>query len=215
MKLVKGNKTVEMPTDEYLEFVKLYEKVVYDIGTGDGRYVYKKAIENPKTLFVGIDPSEKQMQIYSKKANKEHLKNVLFVIGSIEVFPKELQKCADSIVINLPWGSLLKEIVTPSLTTLTTLENCYKKGLIGKLSIIFGFNPDLEPTETERLALERIDEKSLQSHTVPLYNKCGFNVNVTKLPLAVLNNLETTWGKRLQLTLGRDMFLLANSSIDL
>jgi tRNA G46 methylase TrmB len=34
-----------------------FEKNFLDIGTGDGRYVYKSALLNPQSLYIGIDPA--------------------------------------------------------------------------------------------------------------------------------------------------------------
>lgn len=86
MKAVRGNnlETLSFPLKQVL---KDFESVNVDIGTGDGRYVYKKASENPRKYYIGVDPSQKQLSVYSKKAVKNKLNNCMFVIGSIEVIP--------------------------------------------------------------------------------------------------------------------------------
>ena len=55
---------------------KKHNKTIIDLGTGDGRFVFKSAQANPNNLYIGIDPSEKQLQAYSKKINTNRLENL-------------------------------------------------------------------------------------------------------------------------------------------
>ena len=58
MKIIKGNKTEEMSKQNFDLLKGGYQKVFIDLGTGDGRFVYKSALAEPNTLFIGIDPNE-------------------------------------------------------------------------------------------------------------------------------------------------------------
>jgi tRNA G46 methylase TrmB len=41
--------------------------VVIDIGTGDGRFVYQSARQNPKKFYIGIDPNVRPLEKISEK----------------------------------------------------------------------------------------------------------------------------------------------------
>ena len=67
MKIIKGKKILEITDLEFENIIKNFQKVYLDIGTGDGKFVYKNALEEKYILWVGLDPSQKQLEIFSKK----------------------------------------------------------------------------------------------------------------------------------------------------
>jgi 16S rRNA (adenine(1408)-N(1))-methyltransferase len=75
--------------------------VVVDIGTGDGRYVYRSARSDPDRFYIGIDVERRALEKVSEKIHrrpeKGGLSNVLFVHASVEALPAELDRCADEI----------------------------------------------------------------------------------------------------------------------
>ena len=113
-----------------------YKEVVVDLGTGDGRFVFSYARENPNSFVIGVDPSHKQMSIYSKKVNKEKLENAIFVVGSVEKLPEMLNKTADRVFVNFPWGSLLGGIANAESDIVKNISGLLKKG--GRLPSIGG-----------------------------------------------------------------------------
>ena len=123
MKIVIGNKKSELSKTDLENLTKKFDKTALDIGTGDGRFIYEKAIKNPKNLYIGIDPAENQLKIYSKKANRKKLQNAIFAIGSIENLPPELLSSIDELYINLPWGTLLEKMV--KMNDLTAERNFF------------------------------------------------------------------------------------------
>jgi 16S rRNA (adenine(1408)-N(1))-methyltransferase len=88
--------------------------VIVDIGTGDGRYVYRSARANPDKFYIGIDVERKALEKVSerihRKPEKGGLSNVLFVQAPAEDLPTELNHTADEIHIHFPWGSLLRAV---------------------------------------------------------------------------------------------------------
>ncbi len=62
-----------------------------DIGTGDGRYVYRSARTNPDKFYIGIDVQPKGLEKISEKIHRKPekggLPNVLFVQASVEELP--------------------------------------------------------------------------------------------------------------------------------
>ena len=174
MLIVKGNKQLELNKEEYLEIVSRHEKVVLDMGTGDGRYVFKKAMENPNVLYLGIDPSAKQLKIYSKKALRKNLQNALFIISSIELLPEELVRSVDEILIILPWGTLLQYLVSAKDSDLKKLTRLYRGA--GSLHLILGYSLESEPSETERLELPKISKEFLKEELITKYQSNGFKL---------------------------------------
>lgn len=207
MKIIKGNKTIESTTDELDKLISNFDHVQIDLGTGDGLYVYKQALKNPKNLYMGIDPSSKMLEINSVKAVRKKLKNVLFVLGSVEHLPFELIHKADSIVINLPWGSLLYSVAKPDEKVLKNILTLLKKS--GTLEIIFGYTKDLEPSETQRLDLDDIDLNYIKNSVIPVYETLGLNnCSVEQLSNTEIRKIETSWAKKISTKNVRPFFNL-------
>jgi 16S rRNA (adenine(1408)-N(1))-methyltransferase len=207
MKLIKGNKTLELNKDHLNDVSNKYDTVQVDLGTGDGRFVYKKALENPQTLFIGIDPSAKQLEIYSKKALRKKLENILFILGSIENLPDELTGIANKLYVILPWGSLLQSMISPQTESIKKLHDLLKAG--GEIEIILGYSPDLEPSETKRLELSEINENLIKNTVIPYFESNGFKLlDVRQLQKEELQAFESTWSKKLSHGKDRPLYLL-------
>jgi len=202
MQIIKGNKKEELTKKSFDTLVSNHNKIIVDLGTGDGRFVFKNASENPNNLYIGIDPSEKQLSIYSKETNKKRLANALFVVGSIELLPQELCGCADHLYINLPWGTLLESIVNPTKERIETLANLMKPK--ATLEITLGYQDDTEPGEIERLDLPVLDEGLIKEIIYPAFG--GFAKlemeKFKRIEKLDLRGLDTSWAKKL--TFGND-----------
>lgn len=202
MYIIKGNKKEELNIDQLKILLNSHNKTIVDLGTGDGRFVFKNASENPNNLYIGIDPSEKQLETYSKEANKKRLTNILFVLGSLEIFPQEMENVADYMYINLPWGSLLEGIVNPTKKSVETISKVLKPG--STLEITLGYHDESEPTETARLSLPKLDEELIKETIYPMFAALG-QLDIEKYRLITKENLkdmDTTWAKKL--TFGND-----------
>jgi len=196
MKVIIGNKKGELSRTDIENLAKNFDKTILDIGTGDGRFVFEKAIKNPKNLYIGIDPAENQLKIYSKKANRKKLQNTVFAIGSIENLPPELFSLIDELYINLPWGTLLEKMVKMNELTAGNLSSITKKD--GKMEIVFGYVPKFEPSETERLNLPDITEKENLEKILNSFSRYFEITELRELDKKELGDLETTWAKKLK-----------------
>jgi len=207
MRVIKGNKVSEINKNDLENILFKYQKVVIDIGTGDGRFVYKKALENKDVFYIGIDPSQKQLKTFSKKGVRKKLKNILFIIGSIELLPPELKNTADKIYIIFPWGSLLKSVTKPNSKILTNIKSLLKNG--GEIEIVFGYDETLEPIETERLDLPSFTRDYLENILIPEFKRSGFELKYIKeIKAEEMKNLESTWAKKLSFTKDRSVYRL-------
>ena len=207
MKIVVGKNLPEITKEEFLERVSHYEKVEVDLGTGDGKFVYRNAKQGPQTFFIGIDPNQKQLELHSKKARKDKLRNILFVLGSVEHLPSDLDGIADVLHIILPWGTLLQIIASPNENSLKEIISLTKAG--GKMKIVLGYAQELEPIETARLALEELDEGYISERIVPSFERLGMRLtSLRKITSEELKNFETTWSKKLGFGRRRSLYLL-------
>ena len=203
MKDIKGNKTVDLSIGEFNELRSKFEKVVIDLGAGDGRFVYKSALINPNTLFIGVDPAPKQMEEFSRKAVRKKIENVLFVVGSFELLPQELKNCADKLYVILPWGTLLKTVTEPTSFDVEKLRSLLKNR--GEIELVFGYNSELESSQTNRLQLDKIDESKI----IQKFENAEFKLlQSSTLSSREMKKLESTWGKRIGTTKERKIFRL-------
>jgi len=208
MRIIRGNKKLNINEIEYKNLITNYKDVILDLGTGDGRFVYKNALANKSTFYIGLDPSEKSLEEFSKKAVKEKVSNTLFVVLEVEQLPIELNNTINEIYINLPWGSLLQAVIKPSDEIIENLIMLFKDKC-GTIKILFGFNPSLEPSETQRLELTELSEEFINNQIIPAFIKHGFyNTKVKSILPDDLKKIDSTWGKKISSTLDRKMFYL-------
>jgi 16S rRNA (adenine(1408)-N(1))-methyltransferase len=85
------------------------DRVVVDIGTGDGRVVLARAAAEPAALAVGIDASAPAMAGASLRADRRGPANALFLAAGVESLETSpLAGRADLVTVLFPWGSLLR-----------------------------------------------------------------------------------------------------------
>ena len=174
--------------------------MVVDIGTGDGRYVYRSARANPNKFYIGIDAQRKALEKISEKVHrrpkKGGLPNVLFVHAPVEELPAELNNVADEIHIHFPWGSLLRSIAVGDKAVLGGLRRIAAPG--AWLEILVGVDEYRDSGEMARLELPPLTEEYVRSRLAPSYALAGFEVEESGISsLAELPHIETTWAKRL------------------
>jgi 16S rRNA (adenine(1408)-N(1))-methyltransferase len=172
-----------------------FEKNILDIGTGDGRYVYKNALANPNTLYLGIDPAS-NLKEYQREINRKKIRNAVLINSSIENFNLNEVNTIDQINIILPWGNLLKYVVT--------VDNPFFEKIFkwlsdeAKVQIIFGFNEELEEKETKRLNLAELTEQETNFIKNKYQNLQGYKlIEFKQLTNKDLINFETSWAKKL------------------
>jgi ubiquinone/menaquinone biosynthesis C-methylase UbiE len=114
--------------------------VIVDIGTGDGRFVYQSARENPGRFYLGIDPNVRPLEKISEKIHRKPAKggapNALFIQAAIEELPAELNGVADEIHVHFPWGSLLRAVATADVLLLQNLHRICAPGTL--LEVVLG-----------------------------------------------------------------------------
>ena len=150
--------------------------MILDIGTGDGRFVYQSARENPNKFYLGIDANAKPLQKISMKATRQPAKggapNLMFVQAAIEDLPAELNDTADEIHIHFPWGSLLRAVATGDDEVLQSLHRISARGCL--LEVVIGIDPVRDQSEITRLELPALSAEYLKSDLTPKYEAKRF-----------------------------------------
>lgn len=207
MKVLKGNKLIKITRSEFLSLIKTFSRVEIDFGTGDGRFVYKNATNNLATLYIGIDTSQKQMMKYSREIQRKKLNNVILVLGSLEILPKEIYGFANIVSIHFPWGSLLKAVTQPIRSDLIRLSKLLKTG--GIIKIILGYEKKFEPGETQRLKLPELDLNYIRENVIPVFQTIDLqNIKLEEIQKNELKEIESTWSKKLSFGKTRRIFKL-------
>jgi 16S rRNA (adenine(1408)-N(1))-methyltransferase len=175
--------------------------VVVDIGTGDGRYVYRSARSDPDRFYIGIDAERGALQKVSEKIHRKPAKgglsNVLFVLAPVEDLPSELVQVADEIHIHFPWGSLLRSVVVGDEEVLAGLHRIAAPD--AWLEILIGIDEVRDQVEIRRLQLPSLTGDYIRSTLAPRYARAGFNLgDCGVLPRSQWPYVETTWAKRPQ-----------------
>ncbi|HEY6046701.1 MAG TPA: methyltransferase domain-containing protein [Pyrinomonadaceae bacterium] len=175
--------------------------VILDIGTGDGRFVYQSARENPAKFYLGIDANAKPLGKISMKATRRPAKggapNLMFVQAAIEDLPAELNDTADEIHIHFPWGSLLRAVATGDADILHNLHRISAPACL--LEVVIGIDPVRDQSEISRLELPELTVEYLKTTLRPKYAAAGFafRESGTVAP-AEWPHLKSSWARRLQ-----------------
>jgi len=177
------------------------EGIIVDIGTGDGRFVYQSAQENPKKFYIGIDASPRPLAKISEKIHrrpeKGGLANILFIQAAVENLPSELDGIADEVHVHFPWGSLLKAVATGDPQALGGLRRICSPDAL--LEVVIGLDAERDNAEMRRLGIELPTTELLRAELALRYFSAGFEI-VEKGAFYPSNwpKLRCTWAKRLR-----------------
>ncbi len=158
MQILSSGKPETIDAEALQMRLQPYQRVHIDIGTGDGRNIYKAALQDPDTFFIGIDPVRENMLEIAKKSAKKPAKggaaNMLLVIASAEALPPELSGIADSVSVYFPWGSLLECIIKPVEETLAKITGLMKPR--AAFTFITTYSDSYEEGEMQRRGLPQL-----------------------------------------------------------
>jgi 16S rRNA (adenine(1408)-N(1))-methyltransferase len=88
-----------------------FERVVADVGCGDGKYALRIAQREPEHLVVGIDSETTRLDRTLATVRKRRIANLLFLAWSMEAPLPALTQRVDDIHVVMPWGSLLDGVL--------------------------------------------------------------------------------------------------------
>lgn len=172
-----------------------------DLGTGDGRFVYQSARQNPQRFYLGIDASANLLAKISEKIHRKPakggLKNALFIQAAVEALPEELDGVADEVHIHFPWGSLLRGVATGDETILKSIRRICAPDAV--LEVIIGVDQERDCSELKRLGVSDLTVHFIENDLAGRYQECGFQI-VEAGSFAAGNwpDICTSWAGRLR-----------------
>ncbi len=123
--VVRGKQIVQIEGEALRRAASRADRVIVDLGTGDGRWIYGLARGHPTWLCIGIDANARQMRGISFRAGRKPARggtgNTWYLYRGVEDLPGPLGRLADEIHIQFPWGSLLKTVIQPDPVVLARI----------------------------------------------------------------------------------------------
>ena len=179
-----------------------------DVGTGDGLFVYKRAQRDPRTFFIGIDanrrPLEKISEKIHRRPDKGGLSNVLFVQASAEDLPADLDVIASEVLVQFPWGSLLRGVAGGDEMVLRNLRRlCLPKA---RLHITIGIDPQRDRHEWKRLELPPLSKDYVKQVLSHRYRIAGLRIVSTEEVSGEGLDSQTSWARQLKKNSRRSLF---------
>lgn len=194
--VVRGRGIVIVDSSVLLAAVRSADRVVLDLGAGDGRWVYRLARSHPDWFCLAVDANASAMREASFRAGRKPSRggaaNVWFVRAAVEALPEALRGLADEIHIHMPWGSLLRGVLKPQPEVLEAIARIGKAGAALRIRVNCAALNDL--LIVERLGLHRSGHETARDVLTAPYAAAGMHVDrvdVDSLEVA------TSWGRRL------------------
>jgi Putative methyltransferase len=188
METIRGRKSLALDVNGFKERLANYNRIILDLGTGDGRYVRTLAGKHPDWFVIGIDSCRENLREHSQA----NLQNMLFVIASAQELPNELNGLVSHITINFPWGSLLESLLNGDPKLMRGFETISRPITFVDLHLNGGAMA--EAGTTLEAGADKIYDSLIRS---------GWQIeNPVMMNASTLRSFPTTWAKRL--AFGRD-----------
>ena len=188
METIQGKKSLAVDFNTWKDRLKIYDRILLDLGTGDGRYARSLAAAHPDWFIVGVDSCRENLHEHSRAK----LPNLLFVIASAQKLPGEFTGLFSHITINFPWGSLLDSLLTGDPHLLCGIKSVSRPNALLRLRLNGGAL--LEAGKSLESGADRIYYNLLQA---------GWQVKTpVTMDAKALKSFPSTWARRL--AFGRD-----------
>ncbi len=188
METIRGKASLDLDLTELKERLTDYNRIILDLGTGDGKFAFCHADKFPNHFVIGVDSCRENLHEYSRAK----LPNLLYIIASAQNLPRELNGLVSHIAINFPWGSLLESLLNGDSRLLCGLESISRSS--ASVDIRLNGGALTEAGWTLEAGAEQIYNNLIQT---------GWQVNAPVLMNAhALRAFPSTWAKRL--AFGRD-----------
>ena len=112
--------------------------VVIDVGTGDGRWLFRLARARPEWFCIGIDANLDATRHVARRARRRPAQggapNLSFVHERAEALPGSLRGMAAEVYVQYPWGGLLWAVTGGDPATLARIAGLLRPG--GRLRVL-------------------------------------------------------------------------------
>jgi len=168
--------------------IKNYNRIILDLGTGDGKFAFHHARAFPHHFVIGVDSCRENLREYSRM----DMSNLLYLISRAQSLPDELAGLISHITINFPWGSLLQSLLSGDEDLFDGLEAVSRMHATLDIRLNGGALAEAGTT--------------LEEGTITIFKNlknAGWQVKTPiSMDAGALRNLPSTWAKRL--AFGRD-----------
>ena len=188
METIRGRKSLEIDSNGWKDRLTNYDRIILDLGTGDGRYARSLAEGHPRWFVIGVDSCRENLREHSQVK----LGNLLFVIASAQELPQELTGLVSHLTVNFPWGSLLESLLTGDPRLIRGLKSVSHAR--ASLDLRLNAGALAEAGKTLEAGTDRIYFNLLQA---------GWQLeHPVVMDASALKRFPSTWAKRL--AFGRD-----------
>lgn len=188
MDTIRGRTPCSLDTIELYARLAAHQRIILDLGTGDGKFAFHHARAFPNHFVIGVDSCRENL----RELSRIKLSNLLFIIASAQDLPRELDGLVTHITINFPWGSLLESLLNGDSKLMRSLASIARSNASLDIRLNGGALAEAGTT--------------LENGAGSIYNnlfQAGWQV---KTPVAMqacdLHRFPSTWAKRL--AFGRD-----------
>jgi 16S rRNA (adenine(1408)-N(1))-methyltransferase len=188
METIRGRKSLDIDSNGLKDRLANYNRILLDLGTGDGRYARTLAEAHPDWFIIGVDACRENLREHSQAK----LPNLLFIIARAQALPRDLNGLVAHVTINFPWGSLLEGLLTADPKLMCGLKSV----LHARSSLDLRLNGGalVESGKTLEAGTDRIYYNLLQA---------GWQLeHPVMMDATALKKFPSTWAKRL--AFGRD-----------
>ncbi len=200
---VKRGQVLLTDPSQLRQLISGFERVLIDVGTGDGLYPYREAKKDSGLLCIGIDPVEKTLIKVSgrigRKPSRGGVNNLVLMVASVDTLPQVLNRSATRLTVLFPWGSLLAGLSLPEQDTLARLRALLKTG--GDFEVLLNMQVFEDTAYRGRKGLPSLDSAD---HLKPAWAAAGFEINHWEFLAPGSLPAQTTWGQKLTLGSGRN-----------
>ncbi|HSK88533.1 MAG TPA: class I SAM-dependent methyltransferase [Anaerolineales bacterium] len=195
METIRGKMSHDLDFNGLKSRLTNYDRLILDLGTGDGRYVSTLARSHPDWFVIGVDACRENLHEHSRAK----LANMLFVIANAQELPCELSGLFLHVTINFPWGSLLKGLLAAEPGLMGGLTSVARPRAQVELHLNGGA---LTEAGTSLSAGAEAIYENMKYHGWKLTTPCPMDDRT-------LRSFPTTWARRL--AYGRDPHAVAMS----
>ena len=199
-RVIGKQRTEVLAAGAFAELQSRYAKTSVDVGTGDGRFAYQLASADPDRLVIGVDALAEPMGDRAATAARKPVKggrpNLVFVHAAIELLPAELERAADEVYVQLPWGGLLEGIVLARPDVLGGIAGLCRTG--ARLMVTLNGEIWVDSTPARYGQLPVPTPGYVAEVVAPGFAPFGIRLGDARYStVAEAKHLSTTWAKKL------------------
>lgn len=193
--VVRGKQIVRLGGLALRRQAAAYERVVVDLGAGDGRWAYRLARAHLTWFCVAVDANADGLREVSFRAGRKPGRggaaNAWCLRAAVEALPPALDGLADEIRVHFPWGSLLRAVLLPDVDLLRQIARVGRPGAAFHARVNASIFDD--PHLVTRLRLPSLGNENVETKAAS-YAAAGIRLETWSV---IHDEAPTSWARRL------------------